>query len=65
MRAQKEQPSILGSRSPSPTPHSKSPKAFRVRDQRIKAVERFYSAKMFDLSKDPYVLAQQSIWLSR
>lgn len=26
---------------------------------------RFYSAKMFDLSKDPYVLAQQSIWLSR
>ncbi|WP_255032685.1 hypothetical protein [Mycobacterium marinum] len=29
------------------------------------AQERFYSAKMFDLSKDPYVLAQQSIWLSR
>ncbi|WP_420220500.1 relaxase domain-containing protein [Mycobacterium marinum] len=35
--AQKEQPSILGSRSPSPTPHSKNPTAFRVRDQRIDA----------------------------
>ncbi|BBX57560.1 TrwC relaxase [Mycobacterium shottsii] len=28
------------------------------------AHERFYSAKMFGLPKDPYALAQQSIWLS-